>query len=113
MPDPDIICANFTISDAAKREFEVLRRAFNEHQPSDPAAVLVVAWGLYRLNNGTRFENVIVSFYGRSQYEENAHGIQTVSGVDLVFFTTPDYVWRFDGKVLDHADERGFFLRAP
>lgn len=113
MPERDIIVANFTISEAAKHEFENVRQAVNDHNPSDPAAVLMVGWGLYRLNSGERFERVVVSYYNQSQLAEVTHGIQEVSGVKLVFFTTPDYVHHFDGKVLDHSPERSFFLRSP
>jgi hypothetical protein len=42
-----------------------------------------------------------------------ADAIQEVSGLKLVFFTTEQYRPRFQGKVLDHAAERGFFLRDP
>jgi hypothetical protein len=41
------------------------------------------------------------------------HGIQEVSGVPLIFFTTEDYVGNFAGKVLDWTSERSFFMRAP
>ena len=44
---------------------------------------------------------------------EVAHGIQNVSVLQLVFFTTEQYYRRFEGKVLDHAADRGFFLRNP
>ena len=113
MSEPDIIPTNFTISSAAKLEFENLRRAFDERTPRDPAAVLMVGWGLYHLNSGERFERVVVSYYQRSQLAEVSHGIQEVSGVKLVFFTTMEYSRHFDGKVLDHSDERSFFLRNP
>jgi hypothetical protein len=42
-----------------------------------------------------------------------AAGIQEVSGIKLVFFTTEEHHGKFAGKVLDFAAERGFFLRAP
>ena len=112
MSDTDIIRANFTISDAAKREFENLRRFWNENTP-DPAGVLMVAWGFYHFNSGEKAEGVIVSFYGRSEVPRVSHGIQRVSGIDLVFFTLPEYLPKFEGKVLDHTPDRSFFLRKP
>jgi hypothetical protein len=48
-----------------------------------------------------------------SQSAQVAHGIQEVSGVPLIFFTTEDYYANFSGKVLDYQDDTGFFLRQP
>lgn len=107
----DVLPANFTISVAAKHEIENLRRQWNEQSP-DPAAVLMVGWGLFRFNSGQQAENVVVSLYGESQLAQVAHGIQEVSGTKLVFFTTPEYHHKFEGKVLDFAADQGFFLRA-
>jgi|ERR1041385_3905091 hypothetical protein len=112
MTDTDTLRANFAISDAAKREFENLRRFWNENIP-DPAGVLVVSWGFWHFNSGEKAENVLVSFYGQSQLPEVAFAIQRVSGIDLVFRTLPEYLPKFEGKVLDHTAERSFFLRAP
>jgi hypothetical protein len=33
--------------------------------------------------------------------------------VKLIYFTIEKFHPLFDGKVLDHAPERGFFLREP
>lgn len=110
MRSADILPANFTISAAAKVEIENLRR-FWDSRSLDPAAVAVIAWGIFTSNEGRRSENVVVSFYGRSQLAEVAHGVQEVSGLPIVFFTTSDHHPRFEGKVVDHDDERGFFLR--
>ena len=112
MNGTDILRANFTISNSAKREFENLRRFWNENVP-DPAGVLVVSWGFWHFNSGEKAENVLVSFYGQSQLPKVADGIQRVSGIDLVFFTLPEYLAKFEGKVLDHTPERSFFLRKP
>ena len=112
MSDSDFLRVNFTISDAAKREIENLRRLWNEKLP-DPAGVLMVSWGFWHFNSGEKAENVLVSFYGQSQLPRVAHGVQRVSGIDLVFFTLPEYLPKFEGKVLDHTPERSFFLRKP
>jgi hypothetical protein len=112
MSGTDILRANFTISDAAKREIENLGRFWNENVP-DPAGVLMVSWGFYQFNSGEKAENVVVSFYPRSQLPTVAHGIQQVSGIDVVFFTLPEYLPKFEGKVIDHTPERSFFLRTP
>ena len=108
----DLLPVNFTISPAAKQEIEVIRQQWNE-QSSDPAAVLMVGWGLFHFNSGKTGENVVISFYGSSQLPQVAHGIQKVSGMDVVFFTIPQYYSKFEGKVIDHASDRGFFLRGP
>jgi len=112
MLDPDLPRVNFTISDAAKREIENVRRFWNENIP-DPAAVLMVSWGFYHFNSGEKAEGVIISFYPESQLDMVAHGIQHVSGMDVVFFTLPEYLPKFEGKVIDHTPERSFFLRKP
>jgi hypothetical protein len=114
MSDTDILRANFTISDAAKHEFKNLRRFWDENVPNrDPAGVLTVSWGFYHFNSGEKAQGVIVSFFGQSELPRVAHGIQRVSGIDLVFNTLPEYLPKFEGKVLDHTPERSFFLRKP
>jgi len=112
MSDTDILRANFTISDAAKREIENIRRLWNE-KFTDPAAVVMVAWGFYHFNSGEKAENVVISFYSQSQLPTVAHGIQHVSGIDLVFFTLPEHLPKFEGKIIDHTPDRSFFLRKP
>jgi len=59
------------------------------------------------------FEHVIVSFYGRSQLSDIASALQTVSGLEVMFFTTSEHHRHFEGKVLDYEPERWFFLRVP
>ena len=75
--------------------------------------MVMVAWGHYSFNSGEKAENVVISFYSESQLPMVAHGIQHVSGIDVVFFTLPEYLPRFEGKVIDHAPDRSFFLRKP
>src|SRR3954452_23790375 len=105
--------AKFSISSAAKLAVDRLRAEYDARFPDDPAAVASVGWGIIVPDSGPRSERVVVGFYRRSQLEDVAHGIQHVSGVPLIFFTTPKYAPKFDGKVLDHANESGFFLRDP
>jgi hypothetical protein len=112
MNDTDILRANFTISDAAKREIENLRRFWNENVP-DPAGVLTVSWGFYHFNSGEKAENVVLSFFGQSELPRVAFAIQRVSGIDLVFNTWHQDLPKFEGKVIDHTSERSFFLRKP
>ncbi|MBZ0140313.1 MAG: hypothetical protein K8H87_11145 [Pseudorhodoplanes sp.] len=110
MPDTDFLPARFTISENAKREIEVMRGAWNDNI-HDPAEIAVIGWGIYIAHSGARHENVVVTFYGRSEVAPIAHAVQTVSGIPIVFFTTPHYARYFDGKVLDHSRDYGFFLR--
>jgi hypothetical protein len=112
MPQSDVLPINFTISPAAKREIEIVR-AFWDSESSDPAAVAVIAWGLYRFNSGQERGTVVVTFYGRSQLPEVADMVQDVSGLKVVFLTTEEHHPRFNGKIVDHAADRGFFLREP
>ena len=112
MLPPDIPIANFTISDNAKRGIDLMRHGFEEAS-SDPAAVLSIAWGRFMPDAGTPFENVVVSFFGRSQVPQIADAIQLVSGLEVVFYTRPKDYPTFEGRVLDFDDDRGFFLRGP
>lgn len=109
---PDVLPANFTISEKAKIVIEDVRREWNERF-GDPAVAVWISWGIFRPHSGPSFENVVVSFYGQSQLSNIADAIQNVSGLDVVLFTIPAYLHHFDGKVLDHDPKRGFFLRDP
>jgi hypothetical protein len=110
---PGVLPANFTISAQGKRGIEKIRAEYQAEFPDDPPAVACIAWGIVLPNEGPRFERVVVGYYQMSQLPEVAHGIQEVSGVRLIFFTTEDYYGNFSGKVLDYSDEAGFFLSEP
>jgi len=113
MSAPGMLKANFTISEEAKKAIAKVRSDYDVLHPSDPAAVMVVAWGIVDPDAGPDSESVVIGFYPQSMLAEIAHGIQEVWGVELAFFTIEEYRGRFDGKILDHAAERGFYLRAP
>jgi hypothetical protein len=113
MSDSDIPRANFTISEQAKAGIARIRREYDALFPNDPAAVISVAWGIAMTDAGPRFEGVVIGIYPQSQFAEVAHGIQVVSGVPLIFFTTAEYRPKFDGKVLDYTAQAGFFMRLP
>lgn len=113
MSSEDTLPVNFTISVAAKQAAEKIRIEYDVAWPNDPAAVLCVGWGITIPESGPRSEGVVVGFYQQSMLPDIAAGIQEVSGVKLVFFTTEEYHGKFAGKVLDFAAERGFFLSAP
>jgi hypothetical protein len=112
MRNPDVLPANFIISPAAKAEIANLRQ-FWDARSLDTAAVVVIAWGIFTSHAGRHWENVVVSFYGKSELSQVAHGVQQVSGLPIVFFTTPEHHPKFEGKVVDYDEARGFFLRDP
>jgi hypothetical protein len=99
------VAANFTISPQAKEAR--IRQLWND-RPDDPAVVAAVP-GLYRLNSGHNFENVIIAFYRQCELPDVKDWVQAVFGIDLVFFTTEQYSSKFQGKVVDRAADRGFF----
>lgn len=106
---PDIPRANFTISDDAKRGIGLLRRDYDAHV-TDPAGVVSVGWARVMPTASPPFETVAVTFYGRSLRAEVASAIQIVSGIEVVFFAGAPDLPKFEGKVLDFTEERGFFL---
>lgn len=79
----------------------------------DRADTIMIGWGEVRPHVGSPYGCVIVSFYSLSQRSEIAHGIQNVSGLPIIFFTTAKYAPLFDGKVVDVAPDLSFFLRDP
>jgi hypothetical protein len=112
MGQSTLLRVNFTLSPAAKRAAEALRREYDARFPDDPAAVLSISWG-YVEGTDPYSGRVMVGYYQQSQLPDVAHGIQQVSGVKFVYFTIDKFHRLFEGKVLDHTDDRGFFLREP
>ena len=113
MKSKDILPVNFSISGAAKQAAENIRAEYDAASPDDPAAVLCVGWGIVVPKSGAQSEGVVVGYYQRSMLADISDGIQEVSGVKLVFFTTQAFHGKFAGKVLDFTKDRGFFLRMP
>jgi len=112
MASSDLLRVNFTLSPAAKHAAEALRHEYDARFPDDPAAVLSISWG-YVEGVDPYSGRVIVGYYPNSQLQDIAHGIQEVSGVKFIYFTVEKFHRLFEGKVLDFADDRGFFLREP
>jgi hypothetical protein len=112
MSKSDITPVNFRISAAAARAMERVRREHDIQFPDDPAAVLSVGWGTYIAHSAKQFEGVVIGVYTRSSFPDVAHGVQEASGVKFIYFATEDVGRHFAGKILDHTDDRGFFLRA-
>jgi hypothetical protein len=103
---------NFALALPARRALERLRSEIDERYPEDPVAVLSVAWG-YAPGVDPLSGNVVVGFYPRSLLADVAQGIHEVSGVRLVFAASEEFHPLFAGKVVDHEEGRGFFLRDP
>ena len=106
----EFIKANFSISDLAKAEIE-LRRQYWDKNAASKAKIPAVAWSLHQFNDGRSASSVLVTFYDESNYLEVLPYVQQVSGIGIIFFTTPEYAPKFEGKVLDFSSERDFFLR--
>ena len=103
---------NFTISDRAKAEFEVIRHLYRD-QSDNPPAVLMIGWGTTFFDAGGTAEGVVVGYYGESKRAEVEPAVEHVCGVDLVFLITPENHGRFAGKRLDHRPDQGFHLVDP
>ena len=103
---------NFALALPAKRALEQLRGEIDAQYPEDPTAVLSVTWG-YPPGADPLSGNVVIGFYPRSMLTDVADRIQEVSGVRLVFAASEEFHPLFAGKVLDHQEGRGFFLRDP
>jgi len=108
----EIIRPNFTISDAAKAVLADIRQKMALSSPEDPPEVSSVAWGTFHdKSSGKTHENVVLGFYPKSMHARIAHGISTVSGINIVFFVTKETATHFAGKILDF--DSWFFLRDP
>lgn len=116
MPDEPILPVNFTISPAAWDEIEVIRDLY-DRESDDKADVLTIGWGTTFLYNGRSWSHVVVGFYRQSERHKIEHGIQFISGREVIFFTVPKHHHRFEGKIVDFEPGRGVFLandqRAP
>lgn len=111
MPKQDILPANFTISESGLIALKQLRKEAEPHYP-DGTGVISIGWGLvYNNHNIKMYEHVLVTFYDNSQYKDIKDLIQTVSGIEIVFFITKEYYSKFEGKVLDYAPDKGFILK--
>jgi hypothetical protein len=112
MPNAELLRATFSFSPAARQAVEILKKDHDARFPGDPAAILSVGWGY--VDEAKPFDGALaLGFYTESRVKEVTDGIQDVSGVPLIYFTTERFHPLFDGKVIDHSAEQGFFLRQP
>jgi len=104
---------NFQFSPEALEAIALLRREWDA-QSSEPAAAVMVGWGVVMPNNGASFERLIISFYGQSELESFPPAfVQNFAGLPIVFFTTERYHEKFAGKIIDFSEDQWFFLRDP
>jgi len=54
MVSPEVLRANFTISDAAKAAIEQIRKQYDAQWPDNPAAVAMVGWSIVVPHDGGR-----------------------------------------------------------
>ncbi|MEP9349280.1 hypothetical protein [Xanthobacter sp. KR7-225] len=119
MPDPTdltdlpIPSINFTLTANALRGFEEYRALFAESFPDNPPEFPSIGWGIYTMDNGIVFENVMVTFYQQAQADEVRPYLRRVQGVDLIYLISPDYHHKLEGAIIDYRTGEGFFLRDP
>ena len=106
------IPANFTISESACAGIEHLRSLTAAHF-QQPMVAAGISWGHIERNDIYANEQVVVGFYGLSDMTPALwQSVQTVNGINIVFFITQAEAHNFAGREIDFADDRGFFLRA-
>lgn len=100
----------YHFSEMAIGAISALRLDWNSRFP-DKAAAVGVAWGTIIPNNAHPFQSVVISFYAESQMAEMEQHVVKVDGMNVINFLLPKDFPRFEGKIIDYADNRGFFLR--
>lgn len=103
------LVVNFTISSSANSEIDRIRQIW-DNKFIDKADVLMIGWGTTKLNSHFHSSGIVVSFYGKSERFKICDAIQIISNREIVFFITDENYARFDGKIVDFSEERGFFL---
>lgn len=112
MPDySSIPRVKFSFSAAALVAIEDIRADWKRQFPGEDPDIVCVAWGTYTTDDGRMGGKPVVTFYTKAQRDEIAPYTQRVSGLEVLFFTIPDYLHHFEDKVLDFSKERFFFLR--
>lgn len=105
-----VIRANFRFTTSALQAIQYLWDEYRESEPSDPPCAISVGWGLIVGDPDPDAGMIIIGFYPESLRRDIEHGIQYVDNVPLIFFTTPEYSPKFEGRWIDYTDEIGFFL---
>ena len=113
MRPPGFIPATFSFTPRAVAKIRQLRHDI-ETKNGEPLGATGFAWAHVTLNDGSRGEGPMIGFYQTSQMDAVAQAsVQTVDGVDLIVFSTPDQARSFDGRTIDFAEGNGFFLAEP
>ena len=100
----------YHFSKIAIKAISDLRLDWNSRFP-DKAAAVGVAWGTIIPNNAPAFQAVVISFYAESQMAEMGQHVVKIDDMDVINFLLPKDFPRFEGKVIDYAEHRGFYLR--
>jgi len=100
----------FSFSTKAIEAIENLRPNF-EAVSHEKSGAVVVAWGTTLVHDGSqKTSGLIITFYTESQMADMARYARRIDGLDVVLFTMPDNYHRFDGKIIDYANGKGFFF---
>ncbi len=104
------IPATFSLTARAVAKIDQLRRDL-ELRKGERIGAVGFAWGHVQLKDGSKFENPVIGFYESSQMDATARAsVQTVDGIDLIVFSTPEQATNFDDRVVDFVEDRGFFI---
>lgn len=104
------ISATFSFTKRAASKIGQLRHDL-ELSESKKFAAVGFAWGHATFDDGSKCERPVIGFYDESQMDTDARAsIQTIDGIDLIVFSTPDQAKNFNEKTIDYSDERGFFV---
>jgi hypothetical protein len=100
----------FSFSTNALKAIESLRPHF-EAVSLEKSGAVVVAWGTTIAHDVSQSASgIIITFYTESQMTDMARYARRIDGLDVVLFTMPDNYHRFDGKIIDHTNGKGFFF---
>lgn len=110
-PETERFEINFHLAESARQFLVALRQQLDRESPSDPLAAFSISWGYeYDTTGKPLGENVYVGGYTRSEAKDVKSAIQTVAGIDLVYFVTAKEYAIFGGRVLAYSKARGLHL---
>ena len=101
----------FSFSPSAIKAIAALRPLF-EAQLNEKSGAVFVAWGTSLPQSGSLGASaLIISFYTEHQMIEMAKHVRIIDGLEVILFTLPENYPRFEGKVIDYTNDKGFILR--
>ena len=105
---------SFSFSSAALTQLARIRQQYLAQTPDDPPVMLGVFWGWPISAAGEKSSEgaPALGYWRQSEFTEAAWSeVTQASGVKLIYAVMPRDRHRFDGRVVDYAPERAFFLR--